>query len=305
MPLYILGSWALTGAEANPTNTNLVLLTAVFLGLGFAFWLAAFPFFTWAPLLSGQVRPYAAGFIFIFLPTVALLLGAAILGENGWLRNAALMLEVFRVAGGVMIITAGFWAAFERDLGRLFGYIVLAQTGFSLLALSLGNRLGQEIFVMMFLPRVIALGLWALSASVLRNNNRSLSFNDLLRAAERTPLAALGLAVSSLSLAGLPLFAEFPIRVVLLQEIAVAHPVAALFVLLGSVGLLFSAFRFLTVVTGGRLGLERRDRTPFGETRAQGILILIGIFVLLVVGVFPRVFFPVMVGILPAFGLFP
>lgn len=304
MPFYILGSWALAGAGANPTNTNLVLLTSVFLGLGFAFWLAFFPFFTWAPLLSGQTRPYASGFIFMFLPTVGLLLGVSILGGNGWLRDAPLLQDVFRIGGGVMIITAGFWAAFERDLGRLFGYIAVAQTGFSILALSLGNLLGHEIFIMNFLPRIIALGLWSLSASVLRANNRSMAFNDLLRAAERTPLAAFGLAVAFLSMAGLPLLAEFPIRVVLLQEIAVAHPVAALFILLGSVGLLFSAFRFLAVITGGRLGLERRrGTTGIGETRAQRVLITVAILALLVVGVFPRVFFPVMVGILPAFGL--
>jgi formate hydrogenlyase subunit 3/multisubunit Na+/H+ antiporter MnhD subunit len=184
----------------------------------------------------------------------------------------------------------------------LLGYVSLAQTGFSLLALSLGNRLGYEIFIMMFMPRIVALGLWALSASILGANSRSLAFVDLTRAAERSPAAALGMAVSFLSLAGLPLLAEFPIRVVLLQEVAVAHPVAALFVLLGSLGLLFSGFRLMAVITGGNLGLQRGGR-QFAETRVQIVLIVIGIIALLVVGIFPRVFFPIMVGILPAFGL--
>jgi NADH-quinone oxidoreductase subunit N len=204
-----------------------------------------------------------------------------------------------------MVVTAGFWAAFQRDLGRLLGYVAIVQTGFSLLALSLGNRLGDEVFAMMFLPRVVALGLWVLSASVLLQNSRSLKFADIERAAERVPAAVLGIAVSFLSLAGLPLLAEFPIRVVLLQEISTQHPIAALGVLLGSLGLLFSGFRLFAVVTGGNFGPQRIRGLRFGETRTQIGLIGFGIAALLLVGIVPRFFFPIMVGILPAFGIGP
>jgi formate hydrogenlyase subunit 3/multisubunit Na+/H+ antiporter MnhD subunit len=304
MALFVIGSWALTGAAANPTDSNLTLLTAVFLGLAFALWLAVFPFYTWAPLLTTFSRPYASGFVFLFFPTTCLFLGAQILGANGWLRSEVLFLDVARVVGGVMVITAGFWAAFQRDLGRLLGYIAIAQVGFSLVALSLGTRLGDEIFIMMFLPRVVALGVWILSASVILRGNRSLRFSDIERTAERLPVASIGLAVSFLSLAGLPLLAEFPIRVVLLQEISTKHPIAALGILLGSLGLLFSAFRLLAVITGGSLGL-RPGGLSVGETRSQVFLISFGIAALLIVGITPRVFFPIMVGILSAFGASP
>ncbi len=305
MALFILGSWALTGAAANPTDTNLVMLTEIFLGLAFALWLAIFPFYTWAPLLSGFSRPYAAGFIFLFFPTTCLLLGLGILGANGWLRSTEVLFTALRLGGGLMVITAGFWAAFQRDLGRLLGYTAIAQVGFSLVSLSLGTRLGDEIFVMMFLPRVVALGLWVLSASVILRSSRSLQFSDIERTAERLPVATVGLAVSFLSLAGLPLLAEFPIRVVLLQEISVQHPIAALGILLGSLGLLFSGFRLLAVITGGNLGLRRAGELRVGETRSQVALIGFGIAALLIVGIVPRIFFPIMVGILPAFGIGP
>jgi formate hydrogenlyase subunit 3/multisubunit Na+/H+ antiporter MnhD subunit len=305
MALFILGSWALAGAAANPTNTNLVVLTEIFLGLAFALWLAVFPFYTWAPLLAGFTRPYAAGFIFLFFPTTCLLLGLGILGANGWLRSNALLLDVLRLSGGLMVITAGFWAAFQRDLGRLMGYTAIVQIGFSLVSLSLGTRLGNEIFVMVFLPRVVAFGLWALSASVILRNSKSLQFSHIERAAERVPVAAVGLAVSFLSLAGLPLLAEFPIRVVLLQEISVRHPIAALGILLGSLGLLFSGFRLLAVITGGTLGLKQDGGLRIGETQSQVALIGFGIAALLIVGILPRIFFPTMVGILSAFGIGP
>jgi NADH-quinone oxidoreductase subunit N len=305
MPMFILGSWALAGVAANPTDSNLITLTAIFLGFAFSFWLAVFPFYTWVPLLSALSRPYAGGFIFMFFFTTILLLGIGILGANGWLRSSAPLLDILRLSGALMIITAGFWAAFQRDLGRLLGYVVIVQTGFSLTALSLGTHLGNEIFVMMFLPRMVALGLWVLSASVLLQNSRSLHFSNIEQVVDRAPIAAIGVAVSFLSLAGLPLLAEFPIRFVLLQEIAVSHPIAALVVLIGSLGLLFSSFRFLAVITGGNFGPQRVRRLWYGVTRTQFGLIGIGIAALLVVGIVPRFFFPIMIGILPAFGISP
>jgi NADH-quinone oxidoreductase subunit N len=305
MPLFIIGGWALAGAAANPTDTNLTTLTAGFLGLSFAFWLATFPFYTWAPLLSGEAQPFAGGFVFLFLPSAVLLLGLNILGGYGWLRGASLLYDVLRLSGGLMVVTAGVWAAFQRDLGRLFGYAFIIQTGFSLLALSLNNRLGDEIFVMMFLPRVIALGLWTLTASIFRQNAPSLQFSDLEHFAEKLPFASGGLVFAFFSLAGLPLLAEFPIRQVLLQEISVQHPIAALGVLIGGVGLLFSAFRFLVVITGGNVSPRLLRNRQGKESRFQVILIIGGIVGLLVVGVFPRLFFPLMVGLLEVFKNLP
>ena len=42
LPLFILGSWALQAAADNPTNRDMVLVTAVALGLAFALLLALF-----------------------------------------------------------------------------------------------------------------------------------------------------------------------------------------------------------------------------------------------------------------------
>jgi formate hydrogenlyase subunit 3/multisubunit Na+/H+ antiporter MnhD subunit len=298
MPLFILGGWALGGVQANPTDPNLIMLATVFLGFAFAFWLAVFPFYTWVPQLAGQVQPYALGFVVLILPLAVLLLMLQILGANGWLRTSADIHNVLRLSGGLMVVTAGVWAAFQRDLGRLFGFTVIMQTGYSLLALSLGTRLGNEIFVMMFIPRVVSLGLWTLSAAVLRQTAPSLQFPDLERIAERYPIASAGLVFAFLSLAGLPLLAEFPIRQVLLQEISVSHPISALGVLLGGIGLLFSGFRFLTVITGGNIGPKLLRWRELTETRAQAALILGGIVILLIVGLFPRLVFPLMVGLL-------
>jgi len=231
----------------------------------------------------------------------ALLMLLEILGATGWLRASADVHDVLRLSGGLMVVTAGIWAAFQRDLGRLFGYTSIVQTGYSLLALSLGQQLGNEIFAMMFIPRVVSLALWSLSAAVLRQSAPDFSFKSLEGIAGRYPIASVGLAMAFLSLGGLPLLAEFPIRQVLLQEIAADHPVAALGVLLGGIGLLFAGFRFLSVISGGNVGPGGLRWREMGETPGQVILIAGGMLILLFVGLFPRLVFPVMTGLLRVF----
>lgn len=300
LPFILLAGWAVDGVEANPANTNLVVLASVFLGFGFAFWLAVFPFYTWVPLLSGQNRPYPLGFLYLVLPTAVLILGLEFINTYGWLRNAPQLYLVLRLSGALMVVTAGIWAAFQRNLGRLFGYAVIVEIGFSLLAVSLNSQLGIETFALLFLPRIVAFGLWSLSTSVILASGHSLDYESLERVAEELPVASAGLAAAALSLAGLPLLAAFPIRLVLLQAISGQSLPTALWVLGGSIGLLFSAFRLLSIITGGYFG----PRRP-AENRTLFTLIGLGIAALLLIGVFPSLFSPVITGLLLSFARTP
>ncbi len=62
MPFLLVAGWAAAQVEANPANNDLLLQAVILLGLGFAFWLAVFPFYTWVPLLLEETSPYVAGF---------------------------------------------------------------------------------------------------------------------------------------------------------------------------------------------------------------------------------------------------
>jgi NADH-quinone oxidoreductase subunit N len=125
MPFILLAGWALAGVEANPSNETLLLLATVFLGLGFAFWLAIFPFYTWIPLLSAQTFPYVAGFVFLVFPTTNIMLGLSFLDSFGWLRSLPGLFTVIGQVGALMVFTSGVWASFQKDLARLFGYAIM------------------------------------------------------------------------------------------------------------------------------------------------------------------------------------
>lgn len=65
-------------------------------------------------------------------------------------------------------------------------------------------------------------------------------------------------------------------------------------------GLLFSAFRLLAVITGGYFGPRQA-----GEKRMQTTLIGLGILALLLIGFIPRLFLPEFAGLLRAFTRLP
>lgn len=301
MPFILLAGWALAGVETNPSSVTLVTLSSVFFALGFAFWLAVFPFYTWIPLLAEQCEPYVSGFIFLVLPTVDLLLFMNFLNRFAWLRATPEIFRIITMAGTLMIVTAGIWAIFQKDLARLFGYGVIVETGFSLLSIGLAGSIGTGLFSSMFLPRTIGFGLWALSLSLIaKAAGGSTRFEDVGGMAQKLPFAVGGLAVASLTLGGLPLLALFPIHQVLLEQVAQQSLLNALWILVGSGGMLFSAFRALAVLAGGRFLPNAAS-----ESRLQIALLVIGAAGLFIIGVFPQVFLPILNGLGSRYSLLP
>jgi len=113
MPFILLGGWALNAIEINPANETLLLEAMLLLGLGLAFWLAIFPFYTWVPLLTGESQPYIAGFLFSLLPTVVFFLMLNFLDAFAFLRNSPVFFQGLQLAGTIMVATAGIWARFN------------------------------------------------------------------------------------------------------------------------------------------------------------------------------------------------
>ncbi len=300
MPFILLAGWALEVVELNEASPLLTTLAPILLGLGFAFWLAVFPFYTWVPLLAEQSYPYVSGFLFLVLPAANLLLGLGYLDRFNWLRASPGLYSVMQLVGVLMVSTAGVWSAFQKDLARLFGYAVIVETGFAVLAVSLNTHAGQQLFASMFLPRMIGFGLWALSLSVLLREARSPRFADVEGLSSCYPFAAAGFAVASLSLAGLPLLGEFPIRLALMEELSRQSLWVGLASLAGSVGMLFSIFRALAVLARGSLIPQTTC-----ETRAQLALLSLGMLGILVIGLLPQVFLPLLKSLLVAYPHLP
>jgi NADH:ubiquinone oxidoreductase subunit 2 (subunit N) len=295
MTFILLAGWAAGGVEANPADEKLLLQTVVLLGLGFAFWLAIFPFYTWIPLLTSEVKPYLAGFILSLLPLIALLLTLDFLNAFAWLRDFSLIPSVLSISGALMVVMGGLLAAFQNHLARLLAYAVILELGFSLLALSLGSQVGLQIFVSFFLPRILTFALWALALSEI-GAGESTAFEHVRGRIRQKPIAGISILVAGFSLSGLPLLAGYPLRQVLFENLGQLSTVLVTWVILGSIGMLVGSFRMLSVLT-----TPSKESWSITEGWPQAVLLSVGIIMTLVLGLFPNWLLPVMQNLLNSF----
>jgi formate hydrogenlyase subunit 3/multisubunit Na+/H+ antiporter MnhD subunit len=285
MPFILFAGFLLSGVDAGPADIALIGQAALMLGLGFAFLLSIFPLYTWIPLMAEESLPYALGFILLVFPTFSFVFGLSFIDRYSWLRDSADLQTVMGLVGLVMMVSAGIWAAFQRHIGRIFAYAAVAETGVSLLAMSLPDRqVGMQILFYLIVPRALAYGVWTLAISILKKQAPNLKFSSLQGLARQFPLAVIGLAFSSLSLAGTPLLASFPIRQALWEKVAAQSLPAALLFGLASLGLWTGAVRSVAVL------IMAPDPKPWvsKETWEQRLLIGIGLMGLVLFGLFPQ-----------------
>ena len=298
MPFMLYAGWAAAGAEANPANERFLLQAVFLLGLGFSFWLAVFPFYTWVPKLAGETKPYVFGFVITSLSLVILLLGFDFLNTYIWLWEFPQLPGVLRLVGSLMVATGGIWVVFERDLRRIFAYTVIVENGFSLLALGLHNSIGLEISILMFLPHLVVNFIWVFGLYGL-SEKTTLNIQGIRGLMYSNPFSLLAILAGCMSIGGLPLLATFPLRQVLLENIAKESLLVVIWALAGSFGLIFSAFRMLGVSIEGDA-----ESWTVSESWPQRIALLAGILFLFILGIVPQWFYPEMLRLLDAFDRF-
>ena len=284
MPFILLAGWLLSGVEASPGDLALAAQSAAMLGLGFAFLLAIFPLYSWIPLLLEENSPYTVGFLLWILPTMTLIFGAGFLDRYSWLRSSSQLILALRYVGLLMVVTGGAFAAFQRHFGRIMAYGSIAETGFSLLALSLDPRLGIPILFLLIPARALGLAVWALSLTIIRENVEAMRFGPAQGVLRITPLAGAGMIVATLSTGAFPLLAGFPARLALWEGLARVSLSSALWMGIGIIGLLTSAFRSLAVIS---MAEEYTGWVP-RETPVQMLMLGLGIIGLFVLGLFPQ-----------------
>ncbi len=285
MPFILYAGWTILGVEANRSNELMIQQTIIALGLGFALWLAVFPFYSWIPLLTTESEPYTVGFFLLFYPMTTLHLGLNFLNTYSWLRESILLQDVIQGAGIVLILTSGILSLFQRDIRRLFGYLVAMENGFSLLAISLNSQLGFQIYFAAMFPRLIIYALWAYTATKISEQNKTPSAGF-----GQQGLYQLFLFLTLLASIGLPLIGSGPLRVQVITHLS-GQSAQMRFIFLGILGYGFGILRTVNELIASYIGSIRNIKLSF-FFRVESVLLITGLLTILLFGLFPNIFAP-------------
>ncbi|MBN2256962.1 MAG: hypothetical protein JW704_03960 [Anaerolineaceae bacterium] len=248
MPCILLAGYILTGFETGPSDSSQALLSAVLLGVGFAFLLGVFPFNTWLPQLFEEAPVYVTAFVMVVLPMSIFWLMIHFIDNYVWIRTNENIYRILRLTGVLMVLVGGIWVCFQTSLRRILAFALMLDTGFMLLAIGTGTLAGLQVLSAFFLTRAINIGLASLSLAVLMEHQSSLELKGLKGMYRQSPFATSGYLVALLSIAGMPMLANFPIRVVLTGELGAIDPFVAGLSVAGSIGLVFAFARILAAL---------------------------------------------------------
>jgi len=285
IPFILLAGWVLGVTGGSSVESGRMLRAVVLLGLGFAFWLAVFPFYSWVPMLAKQAHPYSAGFVLTLFPGVGFLLAAKFLSSAGWVSQVPQMYPAIQFVGLLMIATGGMWAAFQEDAARLMGYAIIVETGFALISLSFQTGQISQVYAAAYLPRVTALAIWALSLSLLRRSGIGTTFDEVSHTPRRLRWIVMALCIAVFSLGGFPLLGTFPVRLPVIEQVAGASLLSAVWLMVGVAVYFLSAIRLaLAVVTAS----PTDDEAVL--SRGEVTMLALGCIALVLIGLFPGIF---------------
>lgn len=182
-----------------------LLLTGIALVVvGFAFKASVAPFHQWTPdVYEGAPTPITA---FMATATKAAALGVflrffdvAVIGEqNTWAPMLAALATVTIMVGNI-------GALGQSSLKRMLGYSGVAQAGYMLGGVVVGNRLGVDATVLYILVYLgMNLAAFAVVAVVEREDERGDDISALSGLGARSPWLAWAMTIAMLSLAGIP-----------------------------------------------------------------------------------------------------
>ncbi|MEK7475941.1 MAG: NADH-quinone oxidoreductase subunit N [Candidatus Coatesbacteria bacterium] len=292
------GSTALRDlAVAGPLHASepLFLVGLVFMLAAVGFKVAAVPFHMWAPdvyeggptpmVAFASVASKAAGFVIM----IRLLLGPFRVLQEDWTLLVSVM------AAGTLLV-GSFLAIPQTNIKRLLAYSSIAQAGYLLVGFVPGTPRGVSA-VLLFLAIYVFTNLGAfISVIVVSRSAGSDEIAAFAGLSRRSPLVALVMMLSLLSLAGIPPLGGFVGKVYLFAA-AMEFPSRFLWLVVLAVLLsIVSLYYYLLVIR--RMYIEEPTTTaPIEPGFTAGLALLLCVLGILALGLAPRYLLDLAMGV--------
>ena len=304
LPFILLSGWMVTGIESAPSASTLILRGAVLILIGFSLWLAIFPLHTWLPMLAEKSHPWVFSFVFLMQQSSLWIFLLKFLDQFAWLRNLAGIFPLLQWAGALTLLAGGVLASLQNRVNRILAYLILIETGYSLLAIGLFSQGGGEALALSFIPRALAYWQWAYTLSSIQQIAPEIDggFPSLRGLFNRLPFHSMSLILSLLSLLGLPALGLFPAKRMLWNSGAglIYHytPLLGLAV----AGMALFILRLMhTLLTSDPNSPSPSLFAPGEESNWQIIVLCVFTSLSLLMGLFPHIFLNPFLGLLEPF----
>ena len=253
-------------------------------GLGFK--LTLVPFHMWTPdVYQGAPTPISA-----YIATVSKGGMMAVFIRMYFMFGAYENRSFFVVISAIAILSIMFGnilAIRQKNLKRLLGYSSIANMGFVLVVLLIGNPQGINAAIFYLLSYFFATaGAFGILTLLSTHSRPVEKLKDIRGLFWKRPWLAAALTFSLFSLIGLPLTAGFMAKFYLILETVEAGILFMAFIMLaGSLISLYYYFRVVTAMFSRKIG---EDEYPFPKTGFSGWLATgVILFVILYLGLFP------------------
>jgi NADH-quinone oxidoreductase subunit N len=277
-------------AKTEIYGSKLFLLGIFMVLVGLGFKIAAFPFQIWAPdVYQGSPAPVtaflavgskAAGFVLL----IRVLFGAVPTLAQNWSELLVLLTMITILYGNLCAIP-------QRNLKRLLGYSSIGNAGYLMLGVSAANGAGHTAILYYLLGYLFAVIAAFFVISLVSRESQDEDINILNGLHRRSPLLAATLALSMVSLAGIPPLAGFFGKFLLLRSVVERGGSDPLYwALLGVAlfGIVVSFYYYLGVVRAMYWSKDSGEVRPFTISAPVRLALFACIAGMLFLGVFPN-----------------
>jgi formate hydrogenlyase subunit 3/multisubunit Na+/H+ antiporter MnhD subunit len=284
MLIILITGWMLDQGTITSATVEIANRTTLVLIFGIAVLIFVPPFHIWLVNASLEANPYALSFIVLILQSVAIFFLFRFLDLYPWLRDNEVAFQALRTGGLLCLIVGVTLAAGQRDIRKTLAYMVIADIGFTLIAVGTYSLVGYRLAIGMTASRIVSLGVLSLGLSIMLadRNDQILTLDPL----ELDLLPRVVVFVGMLSLSGFPLTAGFPGRWSLLTNLMDTNSPLGYTVFMAYLGL-----SVLTIWWGYRL-LHSGFQIVWEGISAEQLFTVMGVLLILMLGIFPQLTYP-------------
>ena len=285
LPFFLLAAWRVDMYRADAQNVVYLPEAAVLVSIGLCVWLAVVPMSGWLTSVGAEAPPVAGALLLVGFPMMALITLAHLMAEATWFTWWTQAGRLLLLAGLASVVVGGVLAAVQRSVRSAMGYAAMFDLGCLLVAFAVQGPSGAVALYAGLVTRAVGLILVGVSTSVLEAEAGEHSMSGLQGTAGKLPLAAVALLMGGITLAGLPLAAGFPVRWLILRDLASVDYQWVWVVALAGLGVASVYLRAVYAMLNP--AAESRDTSRSRPVWAPMILMMLMTLVTIALGLFP------------------